>query len=153
MSSQIIRRGFLKLMGAAGAAVALARYSEPVIAMPACKDWIEDKGDYYIVRVPDFKTFVNVKLDKPAIFGLGEAAVVRGVSVMGFSNVYAPRGGKVLESQFDARGMTVGRARSVVHLAGSDMELSGCTVYGSGEGAAIFLDPKNRAGIYYGEAA
>jgi hypothetical protein len=114
------RRGFLKLAAASG----IAMYAEPIVRMAlSYRDWIEDRGDFFIVRVPDFKSFANEDLSKPVVFLLGQQAAVRAVRVAGFVNVQAPRGAVIAECEFDARMVSVGRDRPVVTLAGNDIHM------------------------------
>jgi hypothetical protein len=129
----IERRGFLKLGAALVGALVLTRYAEPVVAVADTHhDWVEDKGDYVIVRVPDFKTFANEVISKPVIFILGEQAIVRAVEVEGFANIYAPKGGTVLESRFDASRMAVENERAVVGVKGKHITISQCHLIGTG---------------------
>jgi hypothetical protein len=131
---KIERRGFLRLGAALVGALTLAKYSEPLIVVQdEHHEWIEDKGDYVIVRVPDFKTFANEVISKPAIFLLGENALIRGVDVAGFSNVYAPKGGAVYGSRFDASRMQVENERPVMNIKGVTMTISGCHFIGGGQ--------------------
>lgn len=127
------RRGFLKIATSLVGALSIAKYSEPLFAIPnAYKDWIEDKGDFFIVRVPDFKSFANELLAKPVIFLMGEKSIIRGVNVQGFANLYAPKGGACIDSIFDARQMTIERIRPILELKNAEntkFELTGCAVY------------------------
>ena len=60
------RRSFLSVLAGASAALGLARYAEPFALTPdAHHEWVEDKGDYVIIRVPDFKTFARETINKP----------------------------------------------------------------------------------------
>lgn len=128
-----LRRTFLKAGTAVLGALTLARYTEPLIAMPdSSHEWIEDKGDFVIVRVPDFKTFANEVIDRPAIFLLGENANVKHVDVKGYVNLYAPKGGSVTYSKFDASKMLVGRERSVMELKAENIVISDCIFEGTG---------------------
>jgi hypothetical protein len=64
----LLRRTFLK--ASAGVALAAAAMSkgltlldEPeLLIADSHKDWIEDRGEFYIVRVPDYKTFARQAL-------------------------------------------------------------------------------------------
>jgi hypothetical protein len=122
-----LRRTFLKAGTAVLGALTLAKYTEPLIAMPdSSHEWIEDKGDFVIVRVPDFKTFANEVIDRPAIIIMGEKSVVREVDVQGYVNVYAPKGGYVTSSRFDASKMMVARARPVMELKAENAVICDC---------------------------
>jgi hypothetical protein len=127
-----LRRAFLKAGTAVLGALTLAKYTEPLIAMPdSSHEWIEDKGDFVIVRVPDFKTFADEVIDRPAIFLLGENAKVKHVDVKGYVNLYAPKGGSVTYSKFDASKMLVPRERSVMELKAKDVVISDCHFEGN----------------------
>ena len=130
------RRTFLKLAGAAAAAMGITRYAEPMEIVPEFRhgDWIEDRGDFYIVRVPDNKVFANEILTKPTIFLLGQSAIVRQIELHGFCNVHAPRGGEIVGSVIDARKALIGRDRPVMELAGgrAGLIVQGCIFQGMG---------------------
>jgi hypothetical protein len=127
-----LRRTFLKAGTAVLGALTLARYTEPLIAMlDSSHEWIEDKGDFVIVRVPDFKTFADEVIAKPAIFIMGEKSVVRAVDVKGYVNLYAPKGGMVTASRFDASKMLVARARPVMELKAENVVICGCHFFGN----------------------
>lgn len=135
---KIERRGFLKLGAVVIGGMAVTKYAEPLIqAADTHHEWIEDKGDYCIIRVPDFKTFANEIITKPVIFILGEQALVRGVDVGGFANVYAPKGGAVHESRFDASRMTVEKERALVNIKGEHITISHCQLIGPGASTAF----------------
>jgi len=119
---QIERRGFLKVGTALVGGVVLAKYVEPILAaLPERHEWIEDRGDFLIVRVPDYKTFAKERLEKPTIFLMGERATVRDVRVIGFSNVYAPHGGIVSGCRFDGSSMATDTDRAVMTLKGHNV--------------------------------
>jgi hypothetical protein len=138
--SNIARRGFLKVGAAILGGLAITRYSEPIIQIVEKNEWIEDKGDYVIVRVPDFKTFAQEAIGKPAIFILGEQAIVRGVYVNGFANIYAPKGGLVTASRFDASRMLTEKVRPVINLKAEDVSINDCHLIGNGGPAFGFTD-------------
>lgn len=137
MSTNATRRGFLKLGTAVIGGMAITRYAEPIIQLADRLEWVEDKGDYCIIRVPDFKTFANESITKPAIFILGELAIVRSVRVEGFANIYAPKGGRVMDSLFDSSRMVVKKERPVVNLNAKDTIISDCQFIGNGFGSAL----------------
>jgi hypothetical protein len=129
------RRTFLKLAGAAVGALALTRYAEPLALVsdvrPKYADWIEDRGDFYIVRVPDFQSFARERLKKPTILLLGENATVADIQVDAFVNIQAPKGGRIMACSFDARNVRVGRNRPVVEITDScDLLLADCVALG-----------------------
>lgn len=121
------RRGFLKLLGAVAASVGIVKYAEPLLSIPqAGHDWIEDRGDFYIVRVPDFKEFARETLEKPTIFLLGEMAIVRDVRVTSFANVHSPRGGLVHGCIFDSSKAEAENDRPVMKLKGESVRVQYC---------------------------
>lgn len=123
---KIERRGFLKLAAAVIGGMAVTKYAEPLIQVAgAHHDWIEDKGDYCIIRVPDFKTFANEIIAKPVIFIMGEQAIVRSVDVGGFANVYAPKGGMVDACRFDGSRMVTEQKRPLVNIKGDGLMVTG----------------------------
>ncbi len=135
---RIERRGFLKLGAALIGALTLTKYAEPLVAVADTHhDWIEDKGDYCIIRVPDFKTFAHEAISKPVIFILGEQAIVRAVEVEGFANIYAPKGGLVTASRFDGSRMVTEKDRPLVNLKAKDITISDCHFIGTGQTASI----------------
>ena len=102
----IERRGFLKLAVAMIGGTAVTRYAEPLVDIADTnRDWIEDKGDYCVIRVPDFKTFANEVIAKPVIFLLGQQAAVQNVDIAGYANIYAPKAGRVFGCRFDGSRM------------------------------------------------
>ncbi len=121
------RRGFLKLGSAIVGGLSLIKYAEPAVQIPHSHEWIDDKGDFVIVRVPAFKSFANELITKPAIFVLGERALVRAIEVRGYSNIYAPKGGTILGCYFDGSQMTTEMNRSVVHLVADNLGVTSCS--------------------------
>ncbi len=115
----IQRRTFLKVASATVGAMVIHKYAEPFEVLQE-NDWITDRGDFYIVRVPDFKTFKNELLNKPTIFILGQSAVVSNCDVLGFTNIAAPKGGLFRDSAVDTSRMEVPRMRSIVEIGGSN---------------------------------
>jgi hypothetical protein len=144
MKTVIERRGFLKLGAALIGALTLAKYAEPMVAVTDTHhDWIEDKGDYMIVRVPDFKSFANEFIAKPVIFILGEQATVRAVEVEGYANIYAPKGGLVTASRFDGSRMVTEQDRPLVNLKAEGIEISNCHFIGNDRSPSLrFTDHK-----------
>ena len=118
----IERRTFLKLASAVG----LAKYSEPVVARlvePARHQWIEDKGDYIIVRVPECKTFANETLLKPAILLLGSGSIVSRITSKSYVNALFEPGSVMKECLLDGRHMTTEEPRAVMMVAGSGFDI------------------------------
>jgi hypothetical protein len=133
------RRTFLRLTGAAAGALVIAKYAEPLAVLADHGPWVEDKGDFYIVRVPDFKTFANEHLEKPTIFLLGESATVRSVDVDGFANIFAPKGGIFTQSRIDSSRMAAERARPALTLKGARFAVTDCHLL-SNEGDGIVFE-------------
>lgn len=126
----IERRGFLKVLGAIAASTGIIHYAEAKVLMPEQGSWIEDKGDYYIVRIPDGKTFAHETLDKPTIFGFGQDSRVEYVTVNGFVNMYMPRGGYVYGSKFDASKCAMHGRREVILVDGENCNFRTCDITG-----------------------
>lgn len=134
------RRGFLKIGMHLLGALQLIKYSEPIVAIDESKnDWIEDKGDFCIVKVPDFKTIAREVIDKPTILILGEASVVRELEIRGFVNIYAPRGGSITMSRFDASKMTTSDTRAVLKLNAKNIAISHNHIIGNGASHAYSM--------------
>lgn len=83
----MFRRGFLKTASILVGGVMLPVYSEPLLQALPHHDWVQDKGDYYIVNVPERKVFKGESLDKPTIFLCGAGSSVLNTSVNGFVNM------------------------------------------------------------------
>ena len=78
------------------------------------KDWITDKGNYYLVVVPSYKLLKNESFDKPVLFILQEGAMVDSVCVDGFTTVVCERGGHFLNSYIDCKETLLTKPRSAV---------------------------------------
>lgn len=86
----MFRRTFLKIGSALVGATAVTTYAEPllnVLTPDAKHQWVQDKGDYYVVTIPENKSFAKENLDKPTIFLFGDNAKLIDVSVLGFANM------------------------------------------------------------------
>lgn len=113
----LIRRSFLKI--ASAAASSLAVYREPLsLLTDPHNDWLEDRGSFVIIKVPDNKTLKNITVPKPAIISLGLSATMVDVAIRGFANIIGKPGAHVLECTFDASSMRAELDRCVVHLGG-----------------------------------
>ena len=128
----IARRGFLKVLGAIAASTGIIHYAEAKVLMPEQGSWIEDKGDYYIVRIPDGKTFARETLDKPTIFGFGRDSSMREVTVNGFSNLYLQSGASTYDCAFDARGYSIEGRTAALEVYGMGGMLEMTRVWGAG---------------------
>lgn len=106
----ITKRGFIKLGTSLIAGVSVARFSEIIIDVKPLHEWIEDRGDFYIVRIPDFKTFSKEILDKPTMLLFGEQSTASDITCNGFVNIYMPNGGTFTDSLVDtSKSMMAGR--------------------------------------------
>lgn len=115
---ELSRRGFLKVGVASVAGVLLAKYAEPVMSILDNKnDWVTDKGDYYILRIPDFKSFANHKFDKPLIVVMGECSRMSNTTVQGMTNLIVPKGGEVAKCSFNCREFLTEEPRPVVKVS------------------------------------
>lgn len=85
----ITRRGFLKVGTSLLGGVALSRYTEIAARIHPYKDWIMDDGDYYIVRIPDYKIMSRESFDKPVLLLNGYRSMFMECHVNGFLNVGA----------------------------------------------------------------
>lgn len=124
----MFRRAFMKMAGVAGLAAAapITLYSQPLVRVTNSHEWIEDRGDFYIVRVPDGKTFAEEALEKPTIIQMGARSKIRRIWIEGFTNVYAAGEFSIEASSFDARGMATSARRPVLHLNGRGGSVTGC---------------------------
>ncbi len=112
------RRTFLKTGTVLVGGVLLFKYIEPIvpIAEPKKHEWVEDKGDFYIVRVPDTKSFVNETLDKPTIFLLGENTLIKGLNIKGYINVAYKGNCAISDLYLDTSKMTLPNERSLMYI-------------------------------------
>jgi hypothetical protein len=99
----MFRRAFLKTASVISGGVMLPVYSEPLIQFSEYRNWVQDKGDYYIVNVPERKVFGNENLDKPTIFLLGVSSSVVNVSITGFTNIRGSKGVAIRNFYVDTR--------------------------------------------------
>lgn len=91
------RRGFIAAASALAASVTAAMNLPSGIKLlnetgneeivDESKEWITDKGDYYIVHVPRGKIISDLTLDKSTVFYLEEYSIARALRVEGFANV------------------------------------------------------------------
>lgn len=120
----IERRGFLKVATMMVGSLLVAKYIEPIIQIvtPEKHSWIEDKGDFYIVRVPKNKIFANEHLDKPTIFLMDDSSYVHDVNVEGYSNIMMTGKCKLLNCNFDTSKMVVQENRPAVIITSSGIQ-------------------------------
>ena len=138
------KRGFLKLASALVGGLMVTKLSAaPIIdfTKKVSHDWVEDRGDFYIVRVPDYKTFSNEVLDKPTVFLLGDQTTVRGVSIDGYANVYSKNGYiRIVESRFDCSLHTFDTNRNIIEASGyKQLDIFGCQFYNSPMSANVAM--------------
>jgi len=80
------------------------------------KDWIEDKGEFYIVRVPDYKTFARETLNKPTILLLGENSIAKDLDINGYLNVELSHESLFIDSRIDSSKYITTLDRSIVYI-------------------------------------
>lgn len=120
----IARRGFLRLLGAAGVAAGLVKYAEPIVEFVQDGAWIEDKGSFLILRIPDGKTFANETFRKPVLVMMGLRSILRDTEFIGVVNIDAGKGGALIQGNiFDASRVLTDRVRPVIEMRGNDFEL------------------------------
>jgi len=129
MNTELSRRGFILQATALVGGLSISHYLEPFLAVPdKYKDWIEDRGDFFVVRVPDGKRLEGQTFDKPTILLLGALACFKSNTVKGYLNVYAPKQGAILNSFVDARACRTDRERPAIMLKGSRLLFSRNTI-------------------------
>jgi len=116
----LCRRGFLKLATTMIGGIAVAQYSMPVVELPQLHEWVTDMGDYYVVRIPAFRTFANEKLDKPSVFLFGERSVARNLEIKGYADFHFRQGMTFKDSVVDATGFLIDGRTDVVELFGDN---------------------------------
>ena len=112
------RRGFLQIFGATAAAVGLTRYAEPFVSIAPRHEWIEDRGDFLIIRVPDGKTFAREVIDKPAILFLGANAIAHTLQFRSYLNVDVQPLGMLRDSDINASARTTEQRRATMRIRG-----------------------------------
>jgi hypothetical protein len=135
------RRTFVKKSMALVGGLSVITYAEPKVLFFKDVDWVTDKGDYYIVKVPDFKMLSREIFDKPCIILLGERAVVSDVRVQGFVNITAPRCGLVKDCHFDASSSQVLRDRPAMIVEKSQALAFECCSFITYGGVLIKVNP------------
>lgn len=93
----MLRRNFLKnafavaTTAAATGACAKQFITIDEIIVPEEKpiDWIIDKGEYYLVNIPDGKTLKRERLDKPSIIKMGQGSTIGDLTVVGYCNIFS----------------------------------------------------------------
>lgn len=101
----MFRRSFLKIGSALVAGTAVTTYAQPllnIITLNAKHQWVQDKGDYYVVTIPENKSFAKEYLDKPTIFLFGDNSKLLDVSVIGFANMRGANSVEIQGCYFDA---------------------------------------------------
>jgi hypothetical protein len=125
-----LRRTFLKLSGSAlGAALALkglnlfAEQEEEIDFAPQQSDWIVDRGNYYIVTVPEGKSFSRYDFDKPVLFMLKDRAEVSEVSIDGFITIVGSANCSFLSSKVDTSKTVLQKPRAAILIDRETREL------------------------------
>lgn len=130
----VTRRVFAKCIGAAAALIgvpssgALLYREDDQLVVPPRNDWIEDRGDHYVVNVPDFKMLQREFFDKPTIFLLGTESVLADVHVEGFVNIRMGTHSQFRDSRIDARNFRTTVNRPTV-LLGAPTATKGPVVF------------------------
>ena len=139
------RRGFLKAGTALIGGVVLARYVEPLnLPNQEHKDWVTDKGDYYVIRVPDNKGMRKELFDKPVIMTLGENSYADGITVIGFMNVFSKNRGTLTSIKVDASGVVSEKPRAAIFCTGKDLAVIGSYFKASVNGCALVSEVKGQ---------
>lgn len=115
--ADLSRRGFLRVAGAAGAVLGagVVLYRETTnLVLPTSNDWIEDRGDFLIVRVPDEKMFKGEKLLKPTILVMGMRSMVRDCEVYGYLNILGKGDWGFNENYVDCRKTAMTKDRPII---------------------------------------
>lgn len=124
------RRGFMVAASALAASVGIGNKlvtlieTENETPIQKYSDWITDRGDYYIVRIPHGKSFSNHTFDKSVAFYMENDTTVSNVSVNGFTNlIMQQKDSRVMvrDSLFDSTStkLASGKSRAVVLIDGS----------------------------------
>lgn len=144
---ELSRRGFLKVGVASVAGTLLTKYTEPLVRLAYNKsDWITDKGDYYILQIPESKSFSNMEFDKPLIVVMGNSSRLKEISVSGLTNVIMGHYTTINSCRFDSRSFLSEEQRPVVKLSvrGSDNWIvSDCSFF-AGPNTSYSIDVENR---------
>lgn len=122
----------------------MAKYIEPVTQLinPEKHTWVEDKGDFYIVRVPMYKTFSRESLDKPTIFLMDQFSTVTQVSVNGYANFKTEGSSSLTDCEFDTSNMRTVEDRPAVLFYSKHTEniISGMCITGKRNGPMPKID-------------
>lgn len=137
----LLRRVFLGAGAVAVGGLLVKRYTEPFGQVAAeYKDWIEDKGDYCIIRVPDGKAFINERIDKNVILLLGAYSTFKGIDVRGYANIATRGPASIVGCRFDARGFDIaGRGEAIRLESSRDFVLNGTSIFANGGPNSVCL--------------
>lgn len=124
----LVRRTFMKLGVQAVGALSVVRYADAFQPIPESRMWIEDKGDFCIVRVPENKTFDNEVFEKPVIFIMGDGANVLRTTVNSFSNFAVGRNALVSDCVFDVGNSVMKDRKEVVIMDGHSATIQYCRI-------------------------
>ena len=127
---ELTRRGFLKVTGAAAAALLAAKllppgltvFDEQPVRHTASKDWITDRGDYWEVVIPAGKRLSREVFDKPLLLMMGQDASFVDCVVLGFANLYAKPNVSLIGNHFDARQLASVKERPLLTIKRSDSQ-------------------------------
>jgi hypothetical protein len=139
----LIRRVFLGAGAVAAGGLLVKSYTEPLGQVAAeYKDWIEDKDDYCIIRVPDGKAFINERIDKNVILLLGAYSTFKGVDVRGYANIATRGPVSIVGCRFNARGFDIaGRGEAIRLESRADLLFSGNLITTNGR--------PNQVGVHF----
>lgn len=129
---EITRRGFLRVLSGASAVIAITStarslmlYDEQDLERPISlryRDWVEDRGDFYVVRVPSGKSFAKEFLNKPVVMILGRGSLATNLRIDGFVNLYGDRGSVLSNTYIDSSGYQSVQSRSALKLYPTNVE-------------------------------
>ncbi len=98
----MLRRTFAKLGAILVGGAPVINYAEPLaIVRSTAKDWVEDCGDFYVVRVPASGVFARETMDKPTLILAGPHSIIRDCEFNGFVNARSEGRLAVIGCKFD----------------------------------------------------
>lgn len=132
----MLRRTFLRL----AASTPIALYSEPwALVVNAGRKWVEDRGEYLVIRIPENEMFRDEELTKPAIVFMGRCAVMKGVRTEHFTNIFGAGYNAIFDTYFDGRKIQSERPRALVEVKSKGEILIGSSLFYCGPGTESAL--------------
>lgn len=116
----LCRRGFLKLATTMIGGITVAQYVQPEMSLPELHPWVTDMGDFYYVRIPDFKTFRGETLDKPCVFLAGERSTACDLKIRGYVDLHFPRHMTFKDNEVDVSEFLIEGRNNPVELFGAN---------------------------------